>query len=330
MRLGQIFGDDVPLGSLGSFLLDCYSVPGGRAVLHGDRACRQLGPGARLGRVGLAAGPLCGSCAWMLPAEHPVSEFAVAVAGLRTPAVVAGAGAPAGPVPAPGPAGAEPAQAVRVWRRAQTRALEGFAAAAAFPWLEPWAGPRLSALTGAVEQARGAVGRRVDPRELLTAACVAALPVPVGLREGPPACAGSWGVDGEWLLLEAWTRWQSACAEGEARVADCVRAASAAVYEAFGRRRKARDEALDSVQRLITSSIDQARRLAEEEYARPVHLVQMALPLLETEPFTGREYDPLTFWQAGVIAAHQTGVDWPAGQVSLAAPRAVSDLLLGG
>ncbi|MFF4383628.1 hypothetical protein [Kitasatospora sp. NPDC001547] len=258
-----------------------------------------------------------------------MSEFAVAVAGLRTPAVVAGDG-PAGLAPTPGPAGGEPAQAVRVWRRAQTRALEGFAAAAAFPWLESWAGPRLSALTGAVEQARAAVARRVDPRELLTAACVAALPVPVGLREGLPTCAGSWGVDGEWLLLEAWMRWQSACAEGEAQVADCVRAASAAVYEAFGRRRKARDEALDAVQRLITASTDQARRLAEEENAEPVHLVQMALPLLETEPFTGREHDPLTFWQARVIAVHQSGVDWPAGQVSLAAPRAVSDLLLGG
>ncbi|MFJ9691352.1 hypothetical protein [Kitasatospora sp. NPDC101183] len=259
-----------------------------------------------------------------------MSEFAVAVAGLRTPAVVAGAGASAGPVPPPGPAGAEPAQAVRVWRRAQTRALEGFAASAAFPWLEPWAGPRLSALTGAVEQARGAVARCVDPRELLTAACVAALPVPVGLRDGLPASAGSWGLDGQWLLLEAWTRWQSACAEGEAQVADCVRAALAAVYEAFGRRRKGRDEALDSVQRLITSSIDQARRLAEEECTGSVHLVQMALPLLETEPFTGRERDPLTLWQAGVIAVHQAGVDWPAGQITLTVPQAVSDLLPGG
>ncbi|MFJ4596552.1 MULTISPECIES: hypothetical protein [unclassified Kitasatospora] len=258
-----------------------------------------------------------------------MSEFAVAVAGLRTPAVVPGAGAPAGPVPTPGPAGAEPTQAVRVWRRAQTRTLEGFAAAAAFPWLEPWVGPRLSALTGAVEQARGAVARRVDPRELLTAACVAALPVPVGLREGLPACVGSWGVDGEWLLLEAWMRGQSACAEGEAPVADCVRAASAAVYEAFGRRRKARDEALDNVQRLITASTDQAWRLAEEEYAGPGHLVQMALPLLEKEPFTGREHDFLTFWQAEVIAAHQTGVDWLAGQASLTVPQAVADLLLG-
>ncbi|MFF8775303.1 hypothetical protein [Kitasatospora sp. NPDC015120] len=260
-----------------------------------------------------------------------MSEFAVAVAGLRTPALVAGDGAPTGPVPTSGPAGgAESAQAVRVWRRAQTRALEGVVAAAAFPWREPWVGPRLSALTGAVEQARAAVARRVDPRELLTAACVAALPVPVGLRDGLPASVGSWGVDGEWLLLEAYMRWQSACAEGEARVADCVRAASAAVYEAFGRWRKGRDEALDSVQRLITASNDQARRLAEEECAGPVHLVQMTLPLLETEPFTGREHDPLTFWRAGVIAVHQSGVDWSPGRVTLAAPRVVSDLLLGG
>ncbi|MEU4117843.1 hypothetical protein AB0F71_25525 [Kitasatospora sp. NPDC028055] len=259
-----------------------------------------------------------------------MSEFAVAVAGLRTPAVVPGAGAPAGPVPTPGPAGAEPTQAVRVWRRAQTRTLEGFAAAAAFPWLEPWAGPRLSALTGAVEQARGAVARRVNPRELLTAACVAALPVPVGLREWLPACAGSWGVDGEWLLLEAWMRWQSACAEGEAQVADCVRAASAAVYEAFGRRRKGRDEALDSVQRLITASIDQTRRHVDAQLAGPSRLVQMEIPPLETEPFTGREHDPLTPWQAGVIAVHQSGVDWPAGQVTVTASRVVADLLLSG
>ncbi|MDH6708267.1 hypothetical protein P3T27_005006 [Kitasatospora sp. MAA19] len=244
--------------------------------------------------------------------------------------MVAGADAPTGPVTTSGRAGAEPAQAARVWRRAQTRALEGIAAAAAFPWLEPWAGPRLSALTGAVEQARGTVARCVDPRELLTAACVAALPVPVGLQEGLSECAGSWGVDGEWLLLEAWTRWQSACAEGEAQVANCVRAASAVVYEAFGRRRKGRDEALDSVQRLITASIDQGRRHAAKEHAGPVRLIRMAIPLLEAEPFTGREHDPLTPWQAGVIAVYQSGVDWPAGEVSLAAPRAVADLLLGG
>ncbi|MFJ6619975.1 hypothetical protein ACIQOW_20665 [Kitasatospora sp. NPDC091335] len=330
VRLGQIFGDDVPLGSLGSLLLDCHSVPEARAVLHGDRACRRLGLGARPGRVGLAAGPLCGSCAWTLPADHPVNDFALAVAGLRTPAVEVGEGAQADLALTSGAASAQPARAVRVWRRAQTRALQGFAATAAFPWLKPWAGPRLFALTGAVEQARGAVVRRIDPRELLAAACVAAMPAPVGLRDALPACTGSWGADGEWLLAEAWTRWQSACAEGEAPVADCVRAASAVVYEAFGRRRKGRDEALDNVQRLITSSIDQARRHAEKKHAGPVRLVQMALPLLETEPLTGREHDPLTPWQAGVIAVHQFGVDWSAGQVTLTAPLAVADLLLGG
>ncbi|GAA2274779.1 hypothetical protein GCM10010430_70980 [Kitasatospora cystarginea] len=244
--------------------------------------------------------------------------------------MVLGDGAQTDPAPTPGPAGAEPAQAVRVWRRAQTRALQGFAATAAFPWLEPWAGPRLSALTCAVEQARGAAARSMDPLELLTAACVAALPAPIGLRDVLPGCAGTWGVDGEWLLAEAWERWQNACAEGEAPVADCVRAASATVYEAFGRRRKARDEALDSVQRLITSSADQARQHADAQLAEPFHLVRMAIPLLEVEPLTGREVDPLTLWGAGAIAAFQTGVDWSVGRVELAAPPKVADLLLRG
>ncbi|SEM30183.1 hypothetical protein SAMN05414137_12340 [Streptacidiphilus jiangxiensis] len=97
-----------------------------------------------------------------------------------------------------------------MWRRAQTHALRGFGAVAVFPWLRPWASTRLVALTDVVDLARDAVVRSADARDLLTAACVAALPAPTSLREALPDVAAGWGLDGEALLLEAWTRWQSA------------------------------------------------------------------------------------------------------------------------
>lgn len=324
VRLGRILADGVPLGPLGATPLECFSSPRGRGMLHGDQACRLLGPEARTVHVELETAPLCKSCAWPLAGAHQACEFALAVARLNTLAVVRE------PAPNEPAVFAEQAEAVLGWRRAQTQALHAFTAVTAFPWLEAWAEPRLSALTAAVEQARGAAACRVDPDDLLMAACVASQSSPAGLCDVLAATARYPVLDGHGLLLDAWTRWQDACARGEAPVAELLPAATAAVYAAFGSRRKGRDQALDSVQHLVTSSVDQAQLRAERERRLPCREVRVAVPPLEAEPGSTREHDPLTMLQARVLAAHQTAFDCRVGQATLIAPAVVAELLLGG
>jgi hypothetical protein len=55
--------------------------------------------------------------------------------------------------------------------------------------------------------------------------------------------------------------------------------------------------------------------------------VRVVVPPLEAEPGSDREHDPLTPWQARVIATHQTGIDWRTGLATLAVPTVVADLL---
>ncbi|MFI2612123.1 hypothetical protein [Kitasatospora sp. NPDC018619] len=45
---------------------------------------------------------------------------------------------------------------------------------------------------------------------------------------------------------------------------------------------------------------------------------------------TQRARDPLTWWEAAVIATYQVAVDWPAGTVALLVPHLIGERLIVG
>ncbi|MFC1420483.1 hypothetical protein [Streptacidiphilus cavernicola] len=329
VRLGTVLNNSgVPLGPLGAVDIEGHTAVAGRGVLHGQGNCRALESGSRKVRVQLAGAQLCGACAWPLEEDHPLSGFAVAVTRLETPAVAPDSAAAPDPMAQPA-VPAVRAPGVRAWRRAQTAVLLGYAAVREFSWLEQWAQPRLVAMADVAERARRAVVPLVDPGDLIAAACVASME-PGHVGAVLPQSSATWGLDGEALLRQAWAQWHAECVSGTMSVAMSLPGARSAVYAAFGRRRKGRDEALDSVQHLITPLIEQARQCAEAQRALPGRRCELAIPPLESGAWPTVQGDPLTPWQAGVLAVHQADVDWQTGRAVLLAPAPVVDRLAAG
>ncbi|MGC0317051.1 hypothetical protein [Kitasatospora acidiphila] len=335
--MGQIFAADVPLGSFQELPLSCLRSSSGLGRLHGGADCGQLRSALAVHRLEvplmLAVGDLCTHCAWPLPGEHPLVAFAEAASSLtplRARADAAGDEAEflAGTVTQP--AGRSDSDAElegqrRRWRRLQAQLLESHTVTAAYPWLASWVEPMRTGLAGAVDCTRRSLASLLDEAALLEAACAAALPAPA--LEGGPALVGP-GPGGPWLVQEAWACWQQECAAGWDGLEAGRSAAAAAVYQAFGSRRRGRAEALDALDRLVDDWNTQARALAAQHAAACRYPVTVdLLPLVRAHGEEGEE-DWLTYWEAGAIVVYQVATDWSAGSVDLLVPGPVSDQLL--
>jgi hypothetical protein len=354
IRLGQILDPEIPLGPFEDLFLTIYESPTGLGKSHGDPQCRMLRSGraitSREAQLSLAVGNLCGHCTWPVPNSHPVLDFldaVTAVAGLKT-----WIGSACGPEP--GGAGhadvqdaaddglsvvGRPGDQVsaaqlrglrerqcRQWRRLHTCMLASYAATTAYPGLGGWAQPLQTALAEVIECRRRELATLLEATVLVQAACAAALTE--SLPVAGPAFA-ELGTEAPRVLQQAWSRWQGAVGSNWDRLEESRSAATSVVYEAFGRRRKGRTEALQALDVLIADWTAKARTQAarcESDFDQPVTI---QLPPNARDALTGTEQDPLTCWDAGVIATHQVAARWPQGDIELLLSQPVAEHLLG-
>ncbi|MBB5120833.1 hypothetical protein [Streptomyces eurocidicus] len=365
VRLGQLLDADVPLGPLGDIHLTCHTPSSGKGKLHGDPGCSMLrsSHATQLMQVALreAVHKWCSNCRWPIPADSPLLAFVSAVAAVtdlksasepspdtdfdETEELDAASALATGEYPQQECRATdddtdecdqeawdrfEQARLIRErhhdhWRYLHGYMLESGEAVAAFPWLHPWAAPLQEALAAAIERERSALADLLRPSALLETAVVPFLSEPELTPR--PGFAGL-GADAERILRRTWSSWQDKAARSWTALEDDDFAASSVLYDAFGRRRKGRDEAFAALDALVADWIVLARKMVAEHSNAPRQLVAIKIPAVEQDATYGHRRDPLSPWEAGLIATYQVAAIWPAGAAALLLPHLIAERLL--
>ncbi|MFJ1931565.1 hypothetical protein ACIPLC_15190 [Kitasatospora sp. NPDC086801] len=362
LDLGRVLSADVPLGPLSSIPLSCFTTSSSRnGKLHGEQTCGLLRSSrtveATTVKLGEVAERLCGTCFWPMPSDDPLVKFTSSVRDVLR------ATAHSGPDPSPdvdfAPSDEADAAAVLAqgnypkrdgrdqaesdryalarfirerhhghWRHLHNFMLESNSAAAAHPWLATWAEPTLGDLAAVIESERCAFAALLPPDALLDSAAVTRLEQPRDLstQEG---FAGL-GNQTEAVLRRAWADWAEDTARSWLALEDNRPSASLVLHYAFGRRRKGRDEAYAALDELLTSWCAQARAVTATQKARPRRLLAVSVLPTSFDSSLGRSQDPLSQWEAGVLATYQVATNWPAGTVALLVPQLIADRLTSG
>ncbi|MEV5240861.1 hypothetical protein AB0K89_17420 [Streptomyces cinnamoneus] len=100
------------------------------------------------------------------------------------------------------------------------------------------------------------------------------------------------------------------------------------VSDAFGRRRKGKPEAHAAFHQLTADWIRQAREEAGRSTSAPWQLMAVKAPALPRTRHNEPGHDPLTLWEASVIATYQVAFNRKAGTTALLVPHLVAEQLL--
>ncbi|MFJ7275404.1 hypothetical protein [Kitasatospora sp. NPDC098663] len=211
------------------------------------------------------------------------------------------------------------------WRYLHGYMIESAEAVAAHPWLRSFAEPLQHALAVEIERERHALARLLRPQALLDTAAIRALPSPE-LNVGPEfAILGS---DADQTLRRAWSEWQDSAATSWKALEDDHFAAYFVLHDAMKRRRKGRDEAVTALERLTAEWIGAARVVVAHHGRSPRRMVAVKLPTLHYDPYSAESRDPLTDWEAGIIATYQIAANWDTAAVALLLPSLVAEHLI--
>ncbi|MFJ4972620.1 hypothetical protein [Streptomyces sp. NPDC088755] len=211
------------------------------------------------------------------------------------------------------------------WRRLHSYLTRSNEAVSEYPFLAPWADGLQSRLATALDEERRAFAALVQPIRLLEAAAVRILPEP---KFSPnPGFAGL-GAEAEKTFRRAWYEWSRRAVWSWRRLEDQDFSVYTVVSDAFGRRRKGKPEAHAAFRRLTADWIRQAREEAGRPVSTPWQLVAVKAPALVRTHHSEPERDPLTLWEAAVIATYQVAFNRKAGTTALLVPHLVAEQLL--
>ncbi|MFJ1639010.1 MULTISPECIES: hypothetical protein [unclassified Streptomyces] len=207
------------------------------------------------------------------------------------------------------------------WRRLHSYLARSNEAVAEYPFLAPWADGPQSRLVAVLDEERRAFAALVQPIRLLEAAAVRVLPTPKFSDD--PGFAGL-GVEAERTFRRAWYEWSRRAIWSWRRLEDQDFSVYTVVSDAFGRRRKGKPEAHAAFSRLTADWIRQAREEASRPVSTPWQLVAVKTPALVRTHQSEPERDPLTLWEAAVIATYQVAFNQKAGTTALLVPHLVA------
>ncbi|MFD4374839.1 hypothetical protein [Streptomyces sp. NPDC058527] len=211
------------------------------------------------------------------------------------------------------------------WRRLHSYLTRSNEAVAEYPFLAPWADGLQSRLATVLDEERRAFATLVQPVRLLEAAAVRVLPKPQFSDD--PGFAGL-GAEAEKTFRRAWYEWSRRAIWSWRRLEDQDFAVYTVVSDTFGRRRKGKPEAHAEFRRLTADWIRQAREEAGRPASTQWQLVAVKAPALPRTHHGERERDPLTMWEAAVIATYQVAFNRQAGTTALLVPHLVAEQLL--
>jgi hypothetical protein len=364
--LGSIFKPEVPLGSTRDILITCHASATGKGKLHGSPECRTLRTAASVNQIDIPFGEaverLCANCRWPLPTDSPILPLGAAVNEVdslaiwldrepedeedigseRDAAIALSTGDYPPHTDDAGDAEEEDDEAERDeewerynrarnlrsgrhehWRRLHSYLTRSNDAVAEYPFLAPWADGLQSRLNAVLDAERRAFAALVQPAHLLEAAAVRVLPTPQ--FSGDPGFAGL-GAEAEKTFRRAWYEWSRRATWSWRRLEDLDFSVYTVVSDAFGRRRKGKPEAHAAFRQLTADWIRQARE--EARRSAPWQLVAVKAPALPRTRHSESERDPLTLWEASVIATYQVAFNRKAGTTALLVPNLVAEQLL--
>ncbi|MEV6084436.1 hypothetical protein [Streptomyces parvulus] len=368
VMLGSIFKPEVPLGSARDISITCHASATGRGKLHGNPECRALRSAASVIQFAIAFGEaveqLCTHCRWALFPDSPILPLGAAVNDVDSLTIWlergpededdieaerdAAIALSTGDYPPhthdirdadeeDNGAGYDEewerydrARDIRYgrhshWRRLHSYLIRSNQAVADYPFLAPWAEGLQSRLTAVLDAERRAFAALVQPARLLEAAAVRVLPTPQ--FSGDPGFAGL-GAEAEKTFRRAWYEWSRRATWSWQRLEDHDLLVYSVVSDAFGRSRKGKPEAHTAFRQLTADWIRQAREEADRPAAAPWQLVAVKTPPLPRTRHGEPERDPLTLWEASVIATYQIAFNRKSGTTPLLVPHLVAEQLL--
>lgn len=366
--LGAVFTPEVPLGPTRDILITCHASATGKGKLHGDPEWRALRSAASVNQVDIPFGEaverLCANCRWPLPADSTILPLCAAVSEVDSLTVWldrdpedeedieaerdAATALATGEYPPCATDSSdeeeEDDEAGRDeewerydrarddrsrrhehWRRLHPYLTRSNEAVTEYPFPTPWADGLQSRLTAVLDTERRAFAALVEPARLLEAAAVRVLPTPQ--FSDNPGFAGL-GAEAEKTFRRAWYERSRRAIWSWRRLEDQDFSVYTVVSDAFGRRRKGKPEAHAAFRQLTADWIRQAR----EEAGRPTRaqwqLVAVKSPALRRTRHSEPERDPLTLWEASVIATYQVAFNRKAGTTAVLVPHLVAEQLL--
>ncbi|MDF9868579.1 hypothetical protein OKW18_000717 [Streptomyces pratensis] len=368
VMLGSLFTPEVPLGSTRDILITCHVSATRKGKLHGSPECRTLRSAASANQIdvpfGEAVARLCPSCRWPLPTDSLILPLGAAVSEVDSLAIWldreskdeedpeaerdAATALNAGEYPPPATESGDEeekddeaghneewerydrarnfrSRRHEHWRRLHSYQTRSNEAVSEYPFLAPWADGLQSRLATVLDEERRAFAALVQPIRLLEAAAVRILPEPKFSAD--PGLAGL-GAEAEKTFRRAWYEWSRRAIWSWRRLEDQDFSVYTVVSDAFGRRRKGKPEAHAAFRRLTADWIRQAREEAGRPVSTPWQLVAVKAPALVRTHHSEPERDPLTLWEAAVIATYQVAFNRKAGTTALLAPHLVAEQLL--
>lgn len=365
--LGSLFTPEVPLGPTRDILIACHVSATGKGKLHGSPECRTLRSAASVKQIDVpfreAVERLCVSCRWPLPTDSLILPLGAAVSEVdslaiwldreskdeedleaeRDAAIALATGeyppraTESGDEEEDDEAGRDEewerydrarnfrSRRHEHWRRLHSYLTRSNEAVSEYPFLAPWADGLQSRLATVLDEERRAFAALVQPIRLLEAAAVRVLPKP---QFSTDAGFAGLGAEAEKTFRRAWYEWSRRAIWSWRRLEDQDFSVYTVVSDAFGRRRKGKPEAHAAFRRLTADWIRQAR----EEAGRPVNtqwqLVAVKAPALHRTHHSEPERDPLTLWEAALIATYQVAFNRQAGTTALLVPHLIAEQLL--
>ncbi|MFF9078573.1 hypothetical protein ACF1BR_02685 [Streptomyces rubiginosohelvolus] len=368
VMLGSIFKPEVPLGSARGTPITCHASATGKGKLHGSPECRALRSAASVNQFDIPFGEaverLCTNCRWALFTDSPILALGAAVNDVdsltiwldrgpededdirseRDAAIALSTGDYPPHINDVGNADEEDdeaghdeewerydrARSLRYgrfshWRRLHSYLIRSNQAVADYPFLAPWAEGLQSRLATVLDAERRAFAELVQPAHLLEAAAVRVLPTP--RFSSDPGFAGL-GAEAEKTFRRSWYEWSRRVTWSWQRLEDHDFSVYTVVSDAFGRRRKGKPEAHTAFRQLTADWIRQAREEAARPATAPWQLVAVKAPPLPRTRHNEPERDPLTLWEASVIATYQVAFNRKSGTTALLVPHLVAEQLL--
>ncbi|RKS78820.1 hypothetical protein BZB76_0254 [Actinomadura pelletieri DSM 43383] len=217
------------------------------------------------------------------------------------------------------------------WARAAESLHRALTVVTQYPWLEPWARPKLDQKSKYVEVCRERAGRFCHPKALLAATAVFQAPDPELPADDPAFAVLGDATTVRTRLNRLWQSWKEAVASDWLTPVQH----SSVVYDlehGIERKRKKRDAVLAQGRRLIAEWAAQAQAMADVQPDRPEQPILARVSKNETHEGRPRGdfVKSMPRWDLAVLATYTVEADWGRRTMLLRVPSTVGERLLAG
>ncbi|MBW5259289.1 hypothetical protein [Streptomyces poriferorum] len=224
------------------------------------------------------------------------------------------------------------AQAVREqvfdeWRRAASSLHRVHQILSLFPWLEPWAAPRVQLKRDRLNALLGQASRLVTTDVLILSAAVSAMDDPALPEDDPAFTPLGSPAEVARQLRSLWHRWQHKVTDGWDHPSQQTYLAHN-LTDGMSSRRKGRDEMLARAGVLLAGWQAEAEKGTASGQAERDVIARLPHPDAAGRGYGDSPLSRLTEWELGVLASYAVETHWEQFTVALRVPEPVAARLL--